>query len=211
MPGPGTKRTIRAEVYERDGHKCLKCGTPEDLTLDHILAISKGGKWTVKNLQTLCSKCNNAKGVEFIDYRKPKKKVQKPPKPKKQPPQKILTKEMEEFQNYRSQITGVTRRVDLKVDYCSELWNHIAKNGLEYFSYNDLLRYFENYVLVALHKMDKQPYVPTLPAIRESVKKKPDESLTEITPLKQKIPYKASESVKRFMKSHQVKNGHVDI
>jgi hypothetical protein len=203
MPGPKTKGIIRAKVYERDGHRCLKCGTPEDLTLDHILAISKGGKWTVKNLQTLCEKCNNEKGVEFIDYRKSKKKAQKP--------QKILTQEMEEFQYYRSQITGVARQVDLQVDYCAELWNHISRNGLEYFSYNDLLRYFENYVLVALHKMDKQPYVPTLPAIREPVKKKQDETLSEVTPLKQKIPYKASESVKRFMKSHQVKNGHVDL
>lgn len=59
---------IRREVYERDGHKCVKCGTTETLTLDHIIPWSRGGDDTVENLQTMCRPCNSRKGnrVEVV-------------------------------------------------------------------------------------------------------------------------------------------------
>lgn len=60
----------RAAVYERDENKCLKCGSSFDLTLDHILPKSRGGKNDFDNLQTLCGKCNREKDREIIDYRK---------------------------------------------------------------------------------------------------------------------------------------------
>lgn len=53
---------IRKSIYERDNYKCLKCGKMNDLEIDHIIPISKGGKSTMDNLQTLCHKCNKAKG-----------------------------------------------------------------------------------------------------------------------------------------------------
>lgn len=58
----------RAEVFRRDGHKCLKCGASEYLTIDHILPISKGGGNEASNLQTLCLACNVQKGVQTISY-----------------------------------------------------------------------------------------------------------------------------------------------
>lgn len=59
----------RESVYKRDNFKCLKCGSKNNLTLDHILAKSKGGNNDVDNLQTLCFDCNQEKKTEFIDYR----------------------------------------------------------------------------------------------------------------------------------------------
>jgi len=59
----------RASVFKRDANKCLKCGTSEQLSIDHIQSLAKGGDNNINNLQTLCSKCNSAKGVAIKDYR----------------------------------------------------------------------------------------------------------------------------------------------
>lgn len=56
---------MRFSIYERDGYKCRKCGISDryaNLEIDHIIPISKGGKSTYDNLQTLCHKCNVEKG-----------------------------------------------------------------------------------------------------------------------------------------------------
>lgn len=55
--------SLRNEVYERDGYKCVKCGNTHDLQLDHKLPFSKGGRTEKNNLQTMCKACNRKKGV----------------------------------------------------------------------------------------------------------------------------------------------------
>lgn len=49
---------IRFAVYAKNGNKCCYCGSKNNLEIDHIIPISKGGKSTFDNLQTLCHKCN---------------------------------------------------------------------------------------------------------------------------------------------------------
>lgn len=61
---------MRFSIYERDGYQCRKCGVSDrnaSLEIDHIIPISKGGKSTYDNLQTLCHECNVKKGAK-IDY-----------------------------------------------------------------------------------------------------------------------------------------------
>lgn len=41
---------------------CIMCMAIEDLTIDHIMPLSKGGSNHIKNLQILCRKCNASKG-----------------------------------------------------------------------------------------------------------------------------------------------------
>lgn len=59
---------LRFTIYERDHYKCRKCGSTHNLEIDHIVPISRGGKTTYDNLQTLCHKCNVEKGRETRKY-----------------------------------------------------------------------------------------------------------------------------------------------
>lgn len=52
---------IRFAIYAKDGHRCRQCGSTQDLEIDHIFPIAKGGKSTYDNLQTLCHRCNAKK------------------------------------------------------------------------------------------------------------------------------------------------------
>ena len=58
---------MRFAIYKRDGYKCRYCGRhTDDLEIDHIVPISKGGKSTLENLQTLCHRCNVRKGTDIF-------------------------------------------------------------------------------------------------------------------------------------------------
>ena len=59
---------MRFSIYDRDGYRCRYCGRSGkfwDLEIDHIKPISKGGKSTYDNLQTLCKRCNKEKGNKY--------------------------------------------------------------------------------------------------------------------------------------------------
>lgn len=52
---------IRQQVFERDNYRCVFCGRPDDLQIDHKFPVSKGGTNDIDNLQTLCKYCNQKK------------------------------------------------------------------------------------------------------------------------------------------------------
>ncbi|MCQ8831765.1 HNH endonuclease [Streptomyces malaysiensis] len=62
------------EIVEQHGGVCLACGSPDQLTVDHIIPLSQGGEHTADNVQPLCSTCNKSKFIKVIDYR-PKRAV----------------------------------------------------------------------------------------------------------------------------------------
>ena len=51
----------RNRLFKRDGFQCVYCGNKKNLTIDHILPKSRGGKNTWMNLVTCCSSCNRTK------------------------------------------------------------------------------------------------------------------------------------------------------
>ena len=59
----------RRDIYIRDGYQCLRCGSKEQLTIDHIVPVVKGGTNDFDNLQTLCRSCNCQKQTKIADYR----------------------------------------------------------------------------------------------------------------------------------------------
>jgi len=61
------KRMFREGIKARDGHKCVYCGSSENLTVDHVRPKSKGGTDTADNLVTACRPCNQAKGSTHVD------------------------------------------------------------------------------------------------------------------------------------------------
>ena len=63
--------SLRAQVFARDGHACLRCGCSDLIRLraDHVIPESQGGDASMENLQTLCVVCNSWKGVQTIDFR----------------------------------------------------------------------------------------------------------------------------------------------
>lgn len=67
----------RHNIFKRDGGKCQYCGTARDLTIDHVVPRSKGGKSTWTNLVTACKKCNSKKSDYALD--KVGMKLLKPP------------------------------------------------------------------------------------------------------------------------------------
>jgi 5-methylcytosine-specific restriction endonuclease McrA len=54
-------KKLKAAVHDRDGHRCVYCGTESDLSVDHKVPQSRGGTDDIDNLQTLCRPCNASK------------------------------------------------------------------------------------------------------------------------------------------------------
>lgn len=52
----------RQNIFKRDRQKCQYCGKTKELTIDHVLPKSRGGKSTWTNLVAACKKCNSLKG-----------------------------------------------------------------------------------------------------------------------------------------------------
>ena len=58
-------RFSRQNIYARDRYKCQYCGETcpsEELTYDHIIPKSRGGKTEWENIVTCCVECNREKG-----------------------------------------------------------------------------------------------------------------------------------------------------
>lgn len=60
------RKERRLAIYLRDGMACCYCGAGvEDevkLSLDHLVAYSKGGSNDASNLVTCCHRCNSSRG-----------------------------------------------------------------------------------------------------------------------------------------------------
>ena len=62
-----TKQDVRDRIMDKYDWTCQKCGATENLSIDHIIPVAKGGGNEDSNLQVLCRSCNSAKGASVDD------------------------------------------------------------------------------------------------------------------------------------------------
>lgn len=65
---------IIRKVLEAYGNVCLRCGAKENIQIDHVVPLSKGGTNLLENLQPLCRSCNARKSDRNSDDFRPTKK-----------------------------------------------------------------------------------------------------------------------------------------
>jgi 5-methylcytosine-specific restriction endonuclease McrA len=66
---PDQWESIRARVFLRDGFACAYCGDrlhKRDLTIDHIVPVSRGGGHELDNLCVACKPCNSSKADRLL-------------------------------------------------------------------------------------------------------------------------------------------------
>ena len=71
------RQRFRNEVFERDGHKCVKCGCVDELSAHHITDRSEmpDGGYVKENGISLCKNCHwkaeqfHRTGVAVVGYR----------------------------------------------------------------------------------------------------------------------------------------------
>lgn len=76
-------RFSRQNIYARDRYRCQYCGRrfiTEELTYDHVLPRSRGGKTEWKNIVTCCVSCNRKKGGKTPEEAK-MRLIRKPHRP----------------------------------------------------------------------------------------------------------------------------------
>lgn len=64
-----SREEVREYVFNKYNHKCIECGSEEQLQIDHIISIYQVFKKkhtleeinNLSNLQTLCKSCNSRK------------------------------------------------------------------------------------------------------------------------------------------------------
>lgn len=77
----------RVNIFGRDNFQCQYCGAQpgtHELTYDHVLPRSRGGKTTWENIATACLECNAKKGDKTPEEAKMPLRT-KPVKPAKRP------------------------------------------------------------------------------------------------------------------------------
>ena len=75
---PYNSRGNRQRLYGEQEGNCAGCNThfeARNLTIDHIIAKSKGGTDHIENLQLLCGNCNSIKGNRNMAYLKTKLQI----------------------------------------------------------------------------------------------------------------------------------------
>lgn len=63
---PTISDKMRREVYSRDGWKCVRCGSPDRIVVDHRWPHIRGGATSMENLETLCNTCNLIKNDSTV-------------------------------------------------------------------------------------------------------------------------------------------------
>jgi 5-methylcytosine-specific restriction endonuclease McrA len=101
----------RVNVYQRDHWCCQYCGhkfAMQQLSYDHVVPRSSGGKTVWENIVTACRKCNSKKDNKTCDESGmwPKSHPRRPASLPMTPPVVDLSKAPAEWQDYLGQVVA---------------------------------------------------------------------------------------------------------
>lgn len=57
---------LEKELKKIYSSPCFACGATENLTQEHLIPVSRGGRHSIGNLTTLCHSCNSSKGSKTL-------------------------------------------------------------------------------------------------------------------------------------------------
>ena len=78
----------RGNIYLRDSNRCQYCGrkfSSSELSLDHVVPISRGGKSSWENVVCACLPCNVKKGNKLLSESDHMRLIRQPHRPKWHP------------------------------------------------------------------------------------------------------------------------------
>ncbi|MGZ3722708.1 MAG: HNH endonuclease [Bdellovibrionales bacterium] len=78
---PESEAGARRATYQRDGDKCVKCGSTHALEIDHIIPQAAGGPSTLENMRILCRNCNQRAAIEYFGRQKMEPFLRSPSRP----------------------------------------------------------------------------------------------------------------------------------
>ncbi len=64
---PGVTAAEWQEILEACARRCIYCGSPGPLAIDHVVPVSKGGRDAPDNVVPACKSCNSSKGAKNVD------------------------------------------------------------------------------------------------------------------------------------------------
>lgn len=71
LKGNGFFYITRKDLIRLVNSPCINCGSNQNIQIDHIIPISRGGYHGIGNLQSLCKFCNQSKGSKTLtEWRK---------------------------------------------------------------------------------------------------------------------------------------------
>lgn len=109
-----TLRFSRRTLFARDGHCCQYCGVslpPQQMSMDHIIPRSRGGKTNWENVVCSCIKCNTRKGGRTPQEAR-MRLLRKPAKPRHNP---LLSRKLSnpKYESWRTFLASHTWTVDM--------------------------------------------------------------------------------------------------
>jgi 5-methylcytosine-specific restriction endonuclease McrA len=109
-----TVRFNRRNLFARDAHQCQYCGSdfpPGQLSFDHVIPRSRGGKTTWENIVSCCFRCNARKGGN-TPHEAQMKLIRTPHKPRHSP---LLSLKLShpKYESWRTFIQSAETTVDV--------------------------------------------------------------------------------------------------
>lgn len=62
----GSYSISKEEMSKLYASPCTYCGSSDNITIDHVIPLSRGGSHSVSNLVSACAKCNMSKGAKTV-------------------------------------------------------------------------------------------------------------------------------------------------